>query len=146
MAGSKTAVRRVVTGEVDGKGIIASDATAPTFDMGGGAQVFEVWRAPGATGGYGAGEAWSLDPPAGGSVFRIAEFPGATRESEPYMHRTPTIDFGVVLEGELTLVLDIGETVLRAGDTFVQRQARHAWVNRGAARVRMAVVLMDGEQ
>jgi len=138
-------VRRVVTGEVGGKGVIASDGVAPTFDMGEGAQVFEVWVAPRPDGAYGAGEGWSLNPPVSGSVFRIAEFPPASGDAAPFMHRTPTIDFGVVLEGELTLVLDAGETVLRAGDTFVQRQANHGWVNRGAARVRMAVVLIDGE-
>lgn len=139
-------VRRVVTGETAGKGGIASDGPAPAYDMGGGAQVFEVWVSPRSDGAYAPGEEWSLNPPATGAVFRIAEFPPAVGGEEPYMHRTPTIDFGVLLEGELTLVLDTGETVLRPGDTFVQRQANHGWVNRGAARVRMAVVLVDGER
>lgn len=139
-------VRRVVTGEVGGKGAIMSDAAAPTYDMGNGAQLHEVWCAPHRDGSYPPGEDWSLNPPASGSVFRVAEFPPASVGEEPYMHRTPTIDFGVVLEGELTLVLDTGETVLRPGDTFVQRQANHGWINRGSAFVRMAVVLIDGEQ
>lgn len=138
-------VRRIVTGEVDGKGVIVSDGTAPAYDMGGGAQVFEVWLSPRPDGAYAPGEDWSLNPPTSGAVYRIAEFPPAAGGEEPFMHRTPTIDFGVVLEGELTLVLDAGETVLRPGDTFVQRQANHGWVNRGATRVRMAVVLIDGE-
>lgn len=138
-------VRRIVTGERDGKGALMSDAPAPAFDMGGGAQVFEVWVAPHADGAYPAGGQWELNPPSRGAVFRIAEFPPAAGGEEPFMHRTPTIDFGVVLEGELTLVLDEAETVLKPGDTFVQRQANHGWVNRGQARCRMAVVLVDGE-
>lgn len=139
-------VRRVVTGEVDGKGTILSDAPAPVFDMGGGAQVFEVWVAPHGDGGYPEGQDWSLNPPASGSVFRIAEFPPPVGGEEGFMHRTPTIDYGVILEGNLTLLVDTGETVLRPGDTFVQRQANHAWVNHGPGRCRMAVILIDGEQ
>jgi hypothetical protein len=73
--------------------------------MGGDAKVFEVWRGSRSNGAYAAGEEWSLTPPASGSVYRIAEFPPSVGGEEPYMHRTPTIDFGVVLEGELTLVL-----------------------------------------
>lgn len=137
-------VRRIVTREVDGGGVLLSDGPAPEYDMGGGARVFEVWRAPHVDGAYPAGQPWALDPPHHGAVFRIAEFPPTSSDELPFMHRTPTIDFGVVIEGELCLVLDDREVVLRPGDTFVQRQANHAWVNRSDQRVRMAVVLMDG--
>lgn len=140
------AVRRVVTAQIDGNGVIFSDAPLPATDLGGGAKVFEVWRAPNPSGEEPAGADWSLSPPSGGSVFRIAEFPVALAGEQAFMHCTPTIDFGVVLEGELTLVMDDRETVLHPGDTFVQRQANHGWVNRGAGRVRMAVVLIDGPQ
>ncbi len=138
-------IRRVVTAPPGSAHAIASDGAAPVVEMGGGARVYEVWRAPLPTGEEAEGVAWSLDPPAGGSVFRIAEFP-PDDSAEPFVHATRTIDYGVIIEGELTLLLDGTETVLKVGDTFVQRQADHAWVNRGPGRCRMAVILIDGAQ
>ncbi|PCD02056.1 cupin [Sphingomonas spermidinifaciens] len=61
------------------------------------------------------------------------------------MHRTETIDYGIVLEGELTLVMDVGETVVRAGDIVIQRGTNHGWSNRSQANCRVAFVLVDGE-
>ena len=61
------------------------------------------------------------------------------------MHRTETIDYGIVLEGELTLVMDVGETVVRAGDIVVQRGTNHGWSNRSGANCRVAFILIDGE-
>ncbi|WP_315761125.1 cupin domain-containing protein [Sphingomonas sp. Y38-1Y] len=61
------------------------------------------------------------------------------------MHRTETIDYGIVLEGELTLIMDEGETVVRAGDIVVQRGTNHGWSNRSDANCRVAFVLVDGE-
>ncbi|MDX2707725.1 cupin domain-containing protein [Streptomyces sp. PA03-6a] len=63
----------------------------------------------------------------------------------PLMHRTQTIDYGIVVEGELTLVLDEGETVVRTGDIVIQRGTNHAWTNRSAANCRVAFVLIDGQ-
>ena len=61
----------------------------------------------------------------------------------PGMHTTPTLDYGVVLNGTITLELDDGETVeLKAGDTFVQHGARHAWRNPTTAPATIAVVLI----
>jgi uncharacterized cupin superfamily protein len=48
----------------------------------------------------------------------------------PYMQKTETLDFCLILEGEITLVLDTEEVQLKAGDTVVQRGANHAWSNR----------------
>jgi mannose-6-phosphate isomerase-like protein (cupin superfamily) len=61
------------------------------------------------------------------------------------MHRTSTIDYGIVLEGEITLILDEGETVVRAGDIVVQRGTNHAWANRGNKDCRVAFILVDGQ-
>ena len=100
----------------------------------------------------------TLEPPAGGSVCRIVTFPpdsgwqgkvgarevqaffeamgspGASTYSaqapHPYMQKTRTLDFCLVLEGEITLVLDREEVQLEAGDTVVQRGTNHAWSNR----------------
>ena len=62
----------------------------------------------------------------------------------PFMHRTETIDYGIVLEGEIVLVLEGGETRLTAGDVVVQRGTNHAWANRSASNCRMAFILIDG--
>ena len=64
-----------------------------------------------------------------GSVFRVVEFsPGAA----PRVHRTDSIDYAVVISGEIDMELDDGKSVhLRAGDVLVQRGTVHNWVNRG---------------
>jgi quercetin dioxygenase-like cupin family protein len=61
-----------------------------------------------------------------------------------FMHRTQTIDYGIVLEGELTLILDVGETVVRAGDIVIQRGTNHGWSNRSGKHCRIAFILVDG--
>ena len=63
----------------------------------------------------------------------------------PLMHRTESIDYGIVLEGEVTLILDDSATVLRAGDIIVQRGTNHAWSNRGSVPCRIAFILLDGK-
>ncbi|HZN24663.1 MAG TPA: cupin domain-containing protein [Burkholderiales bacterium] len=100
----------------------------------------------------------ALEPPAGGSLCRTATFPpddtyirrtgerevraffeamgspGASTYSRgaphPYMQKTRALEFALVIEGEITLVLDTAEVTLRAGDTVVQRGTNHAWSNR----------------
>jgi len=102
----------------------------------------------------------SIEPPPGGSVCRVVSFPpdasyqgkvgakevqayfaamgspGASTYSpkapHPYMQKTRTLDFCLVLEGEITLVLDTEEVLLKAGDTVVQRGTNHAWSNRSS--------------
>jgi mannose-6-phosphate isomerase-like protein (cupin superfamily) len=74
------------------------------------------------------------------------KLPGLRDHAEPDnpgMHRTDTIDFEVVLSGEVTLELDDGvETVLRVGDVNVQNGTRHRWHNRGAEPARMACFIV----
>jgi mannose-6-phosphate isomerase-like protein (cupin superfamily) len=74
---------------------------------------------------------------------------GASTASEgaphPLMHRTQTVDYGVVIEGEVTLIVDKGEVPLKAGSVVVQRGTNHAWANRSGATCRMLFVLVDGE-
>jgi mannose-6-phosphate isomerase-like protein (cupin superfamily) len=62
----------------------------------------------------------------------------------PLMHRTESVDYGVVIEGELTLVLDDSEVPLRPGSVVVQRGTNHAWANRSGRPCRMLFVLVDG--
>jgi hypothetical protein len=61
-----------------------------------------------------------------------------------FMHRTETIDYGIVLEGEITLILDEGETVAYAGDIVIQRGTNHGWANRSNRNCRIAFILIDG--
>lgn len=63
----------------------------------------------------------------------------------PLMHRTKTVDYGIVLEGEITLVLDRGETTIYAGDVVIQNGTNHAWANRSGKICRMAFILIDAE-
>lgn len=113
-----------------------------------------------------------LPPPRGGTRIRFVDIPPDTPEflargaermhdafsqigdaaastvkahsPHPLMHRTESVDYGVVIEGELTLVLDEGEVQLRPGSVVVQRGTNHAWANRSGAPCRMLFVLVDG--
>ena len=62
----------------------------------------------------------------------------------PLMHRTESIDYGVVIDGEMTLVLDDSEVLLKPGSVVVQRGTNHAWANRSGRPCRMLFVLVDG--
>lgn len=83
-----------------------------------------------------------LNPDAGMAEVE-SKLPGLLahmESSEPGMHRTDTIDFGIVLSGEVTLELDDGaQTTLHAGDTIVQNGTRHRWTNPGASSAVIAV-------
>lgn len=63
----------------------------------------------------------------------------------PLMHRTELIDYGVVISGEMILVLDKDETLLKPGDVVIQRGTNHAWANRSGKPCRMLFILVDGE-
>lgn len=67
-----------------------------------------------------------------------------TGSRHAFMHRTETIDYGIMLEGELTLILDVGETIVRAGDIIIQRGTNHGWANRSGRPCRIAFILIDG--
>lgn len=68
----------------------------------------------------------------------------AADSPHPLMHRTESVDYGVVIEGEMTLVLDDSEVLLRPGSVVVQRGTNHAWANRSGRPCRMLFVLVDG--
>ena len=63
----------------------------------------------------------------------------------PLMHRSETIDYGVVVSGEIVLMLDNEEVELKAGDVFVQRGTNHAWSNRSNLPCRVAFVLVTAK-
>jgi quercetin dioxygenase-like cupin family protein len=141
--------RRIVTGhDASGKSVVLSDGPTPkTLDIGS-AAFHEIWITDQTPVEIGAAEPEPTDrpvrtpPPANGVMVRFTEMaPGA----ESPMHRTETVDVGVVLEGETWLLLDDGsETRVGAGDAVVQRGTNHAWANRSDHPVRMVFVLIDG--
>lgn len=63
----------------------------------------------------------------------------------PLMHRTESIDYGIVIDGEMTLVLDDGEALLKPGSVVIQRGTNHAWANRSGRPCRMLFILISGE-
>jgi quercetin dioxygenase-like cupin family protein len=149
-----TIPRRVVTGHDEGGvSVFTADGPVPVVRTApDGALFYEVWAtgatpAPIAAGPAGpAGTDPTLDaltvPPApNGTKLRINEFPPGVVSP---VHRTQSVDYGIVLSGEVVLVLDDAETVLRAGDVVVQRGTSHRWENRSAATARMAFILIDG--
>ncbi|MFL5852621.1 MAG: cupin domain-containing protein [Solirubrobacteraceae bacterium] len=141
--------RRIVTGhDASGKSVVLSDAPTPkTLDIGT-AAFHEVWITSRTPAPIAATEPEPTDrpvrtpPPADGVTVRFTEMaPGA----EAPMHRTETVDVGVVLDGETWLLLDDGsETRVGPGDAVVQRGTNHAWANRSDRPVRMVFVMIDG--
>ena len=81
-------------------------------------------------------------PPANGTRFAVIDFPPGNRGR---MHRTETIDYVIVIAGEIDMDMDDSTIHLKAGDVMVQRGTNHAWVNRGSAPARLAFVLIDAE-
>lgn len=69
---------------------------------------------------------------------------GKADSKHKLMHRTETLDYGIVTEGEVWLVLDDGEVHLKRGDIVVQRGTNHAWSNRSEQMARMVFILLDG--
>jgi quercetin dioxygenase-like cupin family protein len=141
-------VRRVITGhDASGRAVVKIDEVSTNVFSG----------RPGAT----ACNVWTTDvSPAnndgaadeglrkvgttlkGGTIFRIIEFaPGVA----PRNHRTDSIDYIVVMAGEIDMELDGSVVHLRAGDVMVQRGTIHNWVNRGTAPCVLAVVLVDAK-
>jgi hypothetical protein len=153
--------RRVVTGhDASGRSVILSDGAPPNVrDKGTGVDFIEIWNTSGAPAPIRSVEPEPTDgplqvPPArSGSKIRLNDFyPGHIRKlpprpdgRHPMMHRTRSIDYGIVLEGEIYLILDDTEVLLKAGDIVVQRGTDHAWENRSDKVARMAFILIGGE-
>jgi mannose-6-phosphate isomerase-like protein (cupin superfamily) len=160
----------------DGRSTVLMDGAAPNVRQraAGNASTL-LWvteESPAAVSGTGdrAAREIGVPPPRLGSIFRIAEFPpgvgGEIRDNEallrdfgigpevarghpprhPTIHRTRSLDYVVVLEGEIHLLLDDGELRLHAGDVVVQQGTNHSWINRGAATCRLAMVFIDAQE
>lgn len=172
--------RRIVTGHnAEAQSVILTDAASPhvmpIMDQPNFA-VTDFWKTAAtpadngpATAGDPCGLPIQVAPPAGGSVFRVVQFPpdkdwaakaaamggsvaidetakaahtgGPVRHA--HMHRTRSIDYAIVLSGEIWAVMDVGETKLAAGDVLIQRGTNHAWANRSGEPCVVAFVLID---
>lgn len=152
--------RRIVTGHTpEGKSVVLSDGTPPNIrDRGTGVDFIEIWNTASTPAPIVAEEAEPTDgplvtpPPALGTKIRFNDFhPGHIDKLPPradgrhkMMHRTKSIDYGIVLEGEIAMILDDSEVLLKAGDVVIQRGTDHAWENRSDTVCRMAFILVDG--
>ncbi|WP_299481443.1 cupin domain-containing protein [uncultured Roseibium sp.] len=138
-----------------------------------GVTLTNFWRTDGTPAEYdGATETCdgplTLHPPKNGSVFRVVEFMPEDPEvmksldgkaafaemgagdnivenaRHPWMHRTDSLDYAVVLTGEIYMLMDEEDVLLKAGDVVIQRGTNHAWSNRGTEPCSIAFVLVDG--
>ena len=141
-------IRRVVTGhDADGKACVSIDETVSNIaPLRAGATASVIWTTEGFpvdndASGDGAQRKVATAHP-NGTVFRVIEYaPGVT----PRNHRTDSIDYAVMLSGEIDMDMDNSSVKLKAGDVVVQRGTNHAWANRGTVPARIAVVLVDAK-
>jgi hypothetical protein len=140
-----------------------------------GYSVTNVWRTHGAAAGTDApddiADHRGVLPPRNGTVIRVIDFPPEPADPKEFermiaatfrslypdathqpdgakhfgMHKTATIDYAVVLAGEVTAMMDQGETVMRAGDILIQRGTNHAWANRSGRPARIMFILIDAQ-
>lgn len=114
---------------------------------------------------------YSPPPPDNGTVIRLVEFPPHNPAVEakmdpnhmmkvfgdnppatglpvnhPLMHRTRTVDYAVIMSGEIDMMVDDAVVHLKAGDVVIQQATNHAWINNGKEPVRIMFVLMDSKQ
>jgi quercetin dioxygenase-like cupin family protein len=81
-------------------------------------------------------------PPPKGTRFCVIDFPAG---APGRMHRTETIDYVIVLQGEIEMDMDQSTVKLKAGDILIQRGTNHSWVNRSTEPARVAFVLIDAQ-
>ena len=139
--------RRIVTGHnAKGEAVILRDETGTSTQIPSGEAFFAKLWVSNQTPVDNRGEADGALIPTGltmpgGSVLRIVDIPPGNRSP---MHRTHSLDYGIVLQGEITMELDSGDTVhLKAGDVVVQRGTNHLWANNSQAMTRIIFILLD---
>jgi len=143
-------VRRVITGHDRNKKARAiRDDTAANISTRPNAASTTIWcsetvpvRLPAEAGpDMGAHRINSGTPPGGSRLMVMDLFPGCRGG----MHRTDTLDYVIVLEGEVEMLMDDSSVVLHAGDILVQQGTIHAWTNPTQKHARMAIVLIDAQ-
>ena len=167
--------RVVTGHDANGRSVVLIDDApgAVRLDKAGGLRLTELWAtsetpADVSKPGDRARRERRIEPDPGGTVFRIIEYPpdaqrlaslqpekhfasmgvrvaADAKRRHPGMHRTKTIDYAIVLSGEIYAVLDEGEALLKAGDVLVQQATHHAWSNRTDKPAVIAFILIDAE-
>lgn len=166
-------LKRVITAnDEDGKSFATvDDPTRGAYQQGvRPVALTDLWRMtsmpPVVNGGNDKSEQFQLAPPAGGLVFRVVQFDAGANDVEidastifaemgaegahagntqsPYMHRTHSVDFGIILKGHITMVLDSEEYELSQGDVVIQRATNHEWRNAGTEPCLVAFILVAG--
>jgi mannose-6-phosphate isomerase-like protein (cupin superfamily) len=161
-------VRRIVTGvNAQGRSYIQSDGDTPNVQNQPGKPLAQVLWATGGARAPGEepappGHAFGFHS-SGGSLLRVADFPpdshydlaalqkfldesGVRDNTNPrhfWFHKTESLDYAIVLEGEIYAMMDEGEVLMRPGDILIQRATNHSWSNRSDKVCRMAFVLLD---
>jgi quercetin dioxygenase-like cupin family protein len=166
-------LRRIITGhDARGRSVVVADV--PPRELGSLYEMWATDGAPAAYGSEDevAERRVKLEPPERGTIFRFfrvdPEDPALDTEElerrvargfasigaahcrpdttlSPHMHRTRTVDYVIVLEGEVTLLLDDDEVELGPFDVVIQRGTNHAWINRGTEPALLAAILVDAE-
>ena len=141
-------VRRVITGhDTNGKAIAKIDEVVTNVREGRpGALAHAIWTTEGFPvnndGQEDAGTRPVQTTLPGGTIFRVIEFkPGVQARN----HRTDSIDYIVVMDGEIDMDLDGTVVHLKAGDVMVQRGTIHNWINNGTKSCILAVILVDAK-
>ena len=171
--GRSRPVRRVVTGhDAEGRAVIVVDGSNPNVHERERSVAHNLWRTLATPATYADADPFpghrGTPPPPNGTLIRVTEIPpdgdlsrydhdafahelgieplriDGRKPRHPFMHRTATVDYGIVLEGELDMLLDRTEVHLTAGDVVVQQATNHAWSNRSGRPCRIAFVLIDG--
>ena len=165
--------RRIVAGtNADGKSHVVMDG--PAFEFGQFTEFWATDSAPASYGSDDeiAGRRVKLEPPERGTIFRFfrvePEDPNLSRDEleevtaagfsaigaedcrpntarSPRMHTTRTVDYIVLLRGEVTLLLDEDEVDLKPFDVVIQRGTNHAWINKGTEVAELVGILVDAE-
>jgi len=165
--------RRIVTGhDPQGKAVVLFDDTVTASQRGvNGVTLFWVTSEfPVNTAGVAdrAQTPVGVPPPGNGTVFRVVDFAPASPHAAPVdhvailramgidpatqgyarhanTHRTKTIDYAIVVDGEIDMLLDDSEIHVKAGDVLVQQATNHAWVNNGTKPCRIVFILIDAK-
>lgn len=169
-------LRRVVTAlDANNKSVALFNAMVPLKLGGAGEGVATIWVTQKSPADFSwnddrSTERKGFSPVRGGTQFLIIDFPPVGPEvdklpmdtmmkvvgadapqrgmppSNPLMHRTRTVDYAVIMQGEIDMMLDTGPVHLKAGDVVVQQATNHAWLNRGKEPCRIAFVMMDSQE
>ena len=175
-AASASEIRRVVTGiDAGNKAVPLFDSRLTLKAPESRPASVNLWitdsSPPGFSKDDAAAKAIGLSPPDNGTVIRVVEFPPLDPAAEakmdpnlmmkvvgdhapprglpvthPLMHRTRTLDYAVILSGEIDMMLDDSTVHVKAGDIIIQQATNHAWINRGKEPCRILFVLMDSKQ